>query len=47
MGKDGTVKTSQVVELLHRLNEADMNFTKAVMLHTFDGKPGYSATQGE
>ena len=26
---------------------ADMNFTKAVMLHTFDGKPGYSAAQGE
>lgn len=32
---------------MQRLNEADMNFTKAVMLHDFDGKPGYSAAQGE
>lgn len=48
MAKDGgTVKTSQVIALMDRLNKADMNFTKAVMLHTFDGVPGYSATQGE
>ena len=47
MSKDGTVKTSQVIALMDRLNKADMNFTKAVMLHTFDGKPGFSATQGE
>ena len=45
--KDGHVKTSQIIALLSRLNEADMNFTKAVMLHTFDGKPGFSAAQGE
>lgn len=44
---DGPVKTSQVIALLGRLNAADMNFTRAVMLHTFDGKPGFSATQGE
>lgn len=42
-----TVKTSEVLALMQRLNEADMNFTKAVMLHTFDGKPGFSAAQGE
>lgn len=42
-----TVKTSSVVALLDRLNQHDMNFTKAVMLHTFDGQPGFSAAQGE
>ena len=47
MGKNGPVKTSQVIALMDRLNQADMNFTKAVMLHTFDGKPGFSAAQGE
>jgi len=47
MGKNGPVKTSQVVALLQRLNEQDMNFTKAVMLHTFDGQPGFSKAQGE
>lgn len=47
MSKDGHVKTSQVIALMDRLNKADMNFTKAVMLHTFDGVPGFSATQGE
>lgn len=47
MGKDnGPVRTSQVVDLLDRLNKADMNFTKAVMLHTFDGEPGFSAAAG-
>lgn len=43
----GNVRTSQVIALLDRLNKADMNFTKAQMLHTFDGKPGFSAAQGE
>ena len=43
----GTVRTSQVIGLLERLNKADMNFTKAQMLHTFDGKPGFTAAQGE
>jgi isocitrate dehydrogenase len=48
MGKGGVhVKTSEVIGLLGRMNEANMNFTKAVMLHTFDGKPGFSSTQGE
>ncbi len=45
--KGTQVRTSQVIALLDRLNKADMNFTKAVMLHTFDGKPGFSAAQGE
>ncbi|MBL4804528.1 MAG: NADP-dependent isocitrate dehydrogenase [Alphaproteobacteria bacterium] len=41
------VKTSQVIALMHRMNEADLNFTKSVMLHDFDGKPGYTVAQGE
>lgn len=47
VGKNGPVKTSQAVALLQRLNEQDMNFTKAIMLHTFDGQDGYSKAQGE
>ena len=47
MSKSGTVRTSQVIALMDRLNKADMNFTRAIMLHTFDGVPGFSATQGE
>jgi len=48
MGKDGsTIKTSQVIALMDRMNQADLNFTKSVMLHTFDGEPGYSVAQGE
>ena len=47
MGTGGDVKTSSVVALLDKLNQQDMNFTKAVMLHTFDGVAGYSAAQGE
>lgn len=47
VSKGGDVKTSEVLALMQRLNENDMNFTKAVMLHTFDGVKGYSAAQGE
>jgi isocitrate dehydrogenase len=47
-GKDGsTVKTSQVIALMERMNQADLNFTKSVMLHTFDGVPGFTVAQGE
>ncbi|MBU0859886.1 MAG: NADP-dependent isocitrate dehydrogenase [Alphaproteobacteria bacterium] len=47
MDKDGGhIKTSQIIDLLDRLNKADLNFTKAVMLHTFDGEPGFSAAAG-
>ncbi|MCB1562888.1 MAG: NADP-dependent isocitrate dehydrogenase [Alphaproteobacteria bacterium] len=47
-GQEGEpVKTSQVVALLQRMNEAGLNFTKAVMLHTFDGVPGFTVAQGE
>lgn len=47
LGKGGKhVKTSEIVALLTRMNEADLNFTRAVMLHNFDGEPGFSATAG-
>lgn len=48
MGKDeSTVTTSQVIALMDRINQADMNFTKSVMLNVFDGKPGFTKAQGE
>ena len=48
IGTDGsTVTTSQVIALMGRMNDADLNFTKSVMLHTFDGQPGFSVAQGE
>lgn len=43
----GEVKTSQVLALMTRMNEADLNFTKSVILHNFDGKPGFTVAQGE
>jgi isocitrate dehydrogenase len=42
-----SVKTSEVVELIANLNKADMNFTNALMLHSFDGVDGYTKAQGE
>ncbi len=48
IGKDGAhIKTSQVVALLSRLNEAHMNFTNALMLHKFNGVEGFTKAQGE
>ncbi|MGQ0528068.1 MAG: NADP-dependent isocitrate dehydrogenase [Alphaproteobacteria bacterium] len=48
IGKDGsTVKTSQIIGLMHRMNEADLNYTKSSVLHTFDGVPGFTVAQGE
>ena len=44
-GKD--IKTSQVIALMDRMNQADLNFTKSVMLNTFDGEPGFTVAQGE
>ena len=41
------IKTSQVVALLSRLNEAHLNFTNALMLYKFDGKEGFTKVQGE
>ena len=48
MGKDKQhIRTSEVVKLISNLNAADMNFTSALMLHTFDGVDGYTKAQGE
>ncbi len=48
LGKDGgDINTSEVVQLLSNLNNADMNFTSALMLHSFDGVDGYTKAQGE
>jgi isocitrate dehydrogenase len=47
ISSDGShVKTSQIIKLLDNLNQNDLNFTKAVMLHTFDGVEGFSAAAG-
>ena len=48
ISKDGkNIRTSQIIALLDRMNKADINFTKAQMLFTFDGKPGFSVAQGQ
>ena len=48
MTTDGEhIKTSQVVALMNRMNEAGLNFTKSVMLNTYDGVPGFTVAQGE
>ncbi len=48
MSSDGQpVKTSQVIGLMERMNKADLNFTKSVMLSTYDGQPGFTVAQGE
>ena len=41
------MRTSEILTLMTNMNQADMNFTKSVMLHTFDGKQGFTAAQGE
>ncbi len=41
------ITTTHVIELLDNMNKSDLNFTKAVMLHTFDGVAGYTVAQGE
>lgn len=41
------VKTSEVIALIDNMNKEGLNFTKAVMLHNFDGVPGYTVAQGE
>jgi isocitrate dehydrogenase len=44
---DDEVKTSGVIALMNNMNEAGFNFTKSVMLHTFDGVAGFTVAQGE
>jgi len=44
---ENSVRTSEVIKLISNLNEADMNFTNALMLHSYDGVKGYTKAQGE
>lgn len=44
---DQEITTSQVIALMERMNNADLNFTKSVMLFTYDGEPGFTVAQGE
>ena len=41
------IKTSQVVALMSRMNDAGLNFTKSVMLNNYDDVPGFTVAQGE
>ena len=48
LGKDGsTVRTSQIIALMDRMNKADLNFTKSSMLTMYDGVAGFTVAQGE
>jgi isocitrate dehydrogenase len=44
---DVEIKTSQVIALMDRMNKANLNFTKSVMLNTYDGVAGFTVAQGE
>ncbi|MCD8566468.1 MAG: NADP-dependent isocitrate dehydrogenase [Alphaproteobacteria bacterium] len=47
-GTDGAeVHTSEVIQMMDNLNKADINVTKMIMLHNFNGVPGYTVAQGE
>lgn len=47
-GTDGRIIcTSEVISMMDALNKADINVTKMIMLHNFDGVPGYTVAQGE
>jgi isocitrate dehydrogenase len=41
------LRPAQVVELLHRMVDAGFDVVKTENLYTFDGKPGYSLSQGQ
>lgn len=42
-----TVKTSQILDIMTCMNNGGLNFTKAVVLHSFDGEKGFTVAQGE
>jgi isocitrate dehydrogenase len=44
---EGTAHRSHVIELLHRLDRAGVDFVKTEGLYRFDGDPGYSLGQGQ
>jgi isocitrate dehydrogenase len=44
---DDAASAAQIIALLGRLSEAELEFIKTEHLYTFDGKPGFSLGQGE
>ena len=42
-----TIAHAQIIHLLDRINAAGYDFIKIENLYNFDGKPSYSAVQGE
>jgi len=47
MGTGETVTTSQIVELIKRIDSVGIEFIKLENLCTFDGEIGYSLGQGQ
>jgi isocitrate dehydrogenase len=48
MARDrGPITQSQITKLLTRIDESGFDFIKIENLYNFDGKPSYSAGQGE
>ncbi|WP_208812658.1 NADP-dependent isocitrate dehydrogenase [Micromonospora echinofusca] len=43
----GVTRRSHVLDLLHRLDRAGLDFVKTEGLYSFDGEPGYSLGQGQ
>ena len=44
---DATIGKAELLALLHRLADEDIDFVKTEQLFTFDGEPGYSLGQGQ
>ena len=44
---DKTVSHKNIVEMLDKLTEKNIDFVKYEGLYLFDGKPGYTSGQGE
>jgi isocitrate dehydrogenase len=47
MASNNTVKQTEVIELLSRVEGAGVNFIKLESLFNFDGQAGYSLGQGQ
>jgi len=43
----GSVTQDKVTKLLSKFNAASLDVTSTHMLYNYDGKPGYTASQGE
>ncbi len=45
--ESGPVTHAQIINLLDRLQKAELDFIKTENLYTFDGQKGFVASQGE